>query len=165
VLAHKERLDNLYVAFAVMLRAVVKAGDAITAAVPPAGAAMGEGRREWETRLLPGIRALGEACPTSFDETSLLEGDGEGLRREMLQARFEHLGRIMRCVGCDRCKLWGTLQARGLRGKESHTRHTRTRWAVGPHHTHTYTPDHVRVRVQVHVHVHVRVSPPCAILV
>ena len=34
-----------------------------------------------------GIRALGEACPTSFDETSLLEGDGEGLRREMLQAR------------------------------------------------------------------------------
>mmetsp|Transcript_25665 Transcript_25665/g.84505 ORF Transcript_25665/g.84505 Transcript_25665/m.84505 type:complete len:142 (-) Transcript_25665:280-705(-) len=97
-----------------MLRAVVKAGDAITAAVPPAGAAMGEGRREWETRLLPGIRALGEACPTSFDETSLLEGDGEGLRREMLQARFEHLGRIMRCVGCDRCKLWGTLQARGF---------------------------------------------------
>jgi len=78
------------------------------------GAAMGEGRREWETRLLPGIRALGEACPTSFDETSLLEGDGEGLRREMLQARFEHLGRIMRCVGCDRCKLWGTLQARGF---------------------------------------------------
>jgi len=32
----------------------------------------------------------------------------------MLQARFEHLGRIMRCVGCDRCKLWGTLQARGF---------------------------------------------------
>jgi len=59
VLAHKERLDNLYVAFAVMLRAVVKAGDAITAAVPPAGAAMGEGRREWETRLLPGTRAHG----------------------------------------------------------------------------------------------------------
>ena len=55
------------------------------------------------------------------------------------QARFEHLGRIMRCVGCDRCKLWGTLQARGLRGKESHTRHTRTRWAVGrTTHTHTH---------------------------
>jgi len=38
VVRSQERLDNLYVAFAVMLRAVVKAGDAITAAVPPAGA-------------------------------------------------------------------------------------------------------------------------------
>ena len=85
---------------------------------------MGEGRREWETRLLPGIRtrgearrwntrwstdrlvgasgirALGEACPTSFDETSLLEGDGEGLRREMLQARASSTSAASR--GCVR---------------------------------------------------------------
>jgi hypothetical protein len=35
VLDHPDRLENLYVAFAVLLRAVVKAGAAITAAVPP----------------------------------------------------------------------------------------------------------------------------------
>jgi len=191
VLAHKERLDNLYVAFAVMLRAVVKAGDAITAAVPPAGAAMGEGRREWETRLLPGIRALGEACPTSFDETSLLEGDGEGLRREMLQARSSSTSAASRgaCASDDRRvvgsdpgavraprphhavrrlrPLQAVGHAAGARPKgkgKSHASYS-DEMGGGAHHTHTYTPDHVRVRVQVHVHVHVRVSPPCAILV
>ena len=38
---------------------------------------------------------------------------GESRRLE-LKRRFRHLLQIMQCVGCDRCKLWGTLQTLGV---------------------------------------------------
>lgn len=110
VLSHPDRLENLYVAFAVMLRAVVRAGPAITAAVPADDPAFADGLAEWRDTLLPEIRRLAGACPRTFDETSLLQAGNT----DALIQRLDHLHEIMRCVGCDRCKLWGTLQALGV---------------------------------------------------
>ena len=103
-------LENLYVAFAVMLRAVVRAGPAITAAVPADDPAFADGLAEWRDTLLPEIRRLAGACPRTFDEAALLQTGNT----DALIQRLDHLHEIMRCVGCDRCKLWGTLQALGV---------------------------------------------------
>ena len=58
VLDHKDRLENLYVVFAVMLRAVQKAGQAITAAVPTDDPFCAEGLAEWTDELLLAITGV-----------------------------------------------------------------------------------------------------------
>ena len=128
VLKHPGRVENLYVAFSLLLRAVVKAGSAVTAAVPDSDPLLEEGLSHWRESLLPELVSLERRAPPTFDETSLLAmlgsgGDGHGedaapgtadRRRSELRGRFEELESIIRCVGCDRCKLWGTLQTLGL---------------------------------------------------
>ncbi len=112
VLNHPDRVENLYVAFSLLLRAVVKAESAIAAAVPASDPVLQESLDYWQTVLLPELLALPERAPTSFDESALLDLDDA--QRIELQRRFEELQSIIQCVGCDRCKLWGTLQTLGV---------------------------------------------------
>merc|ERR1712151_813467 len=35
--------------------------------------------------------------------------------KEEVKTRFKRMGDLMTCVGCDRCKLWGTLQFHAAR--------------------------------------------------
>eukprot|EP00567_Pseudictyota_dubia_P004694 CAMPEP_0197443484 /NCGR_PEP_ID=MMETSP1175-20131217/9214_1 /TAXON_ID=1003142 /ORGANISM="Triceratium dubium, Strain CCMP147" /LENGTH=501 /DNA_ID=CAMNT_0042974119 /DNA_START=163 /DNA_END=1668 /DNA_ORIENTATION=+ len=115
VLDRKDRLENLYVVFAVLLRAVQKVGASITAAVPVEDDFFSDSVSEWTESLLPQINMLAQNCPLAFDEKNILEeGEGFNSKRQELQRRFRHLQQIMRCVGCDRCKLWGTLQTLGI---------------------------------------------------
>ena len=138
VLKHTDRVENLYVAFSLLLRAVVKAGGAISAAVPEQ---LDDIQQQisrypdeddslllttyWSESLLPEIMTLPQKCPNTFNESSLLSDilvDADGVdhdestkaRKSELQRRFQHLTSIMQCVGCDRCKLWGTLQTLGI---------------------------------------------------
>jgi ERO1-like protein alpha len=147
VLKYPDRVENLYVAFSLLLRAVVKAGVAISAAVPEqlddihlTSTHPGDDDDDdddddslllttyWSESLLPELMALPQKCPNTFNESSLLsdilDNDGGGsvdnhdestkARKSELQRRFQHLTSIMQCVGCDRCKLWGTLQTLGI---------------------------------------------------
>jgi len=153
VLKYPDRVENLYVAFSLLLRAVVKAGVAITAAVPEqlddiqATRSSSSSSRNhhsgdeddddddsllltsyWNDSLLPELISLPQKCPNTFNESALLSdiiddhdsvvvGDVDQLkskRKTELQRRFQHLTSIMQCVGCDRCKLWGTLQTLGV---------------------------------------------------
>ncbi|KAL1428087.1 hypothetical protein MTO96_016981 [Rhipicephalus appendiculatus] len=34
--------------------------------------------------------------------------------KEEFKAHFRNISRIMDCVGCDKCRLWGKLQVQGL---------------------------------------------------
>jgi ERO1-like protein alpha len=114
VLQHRERLENLYVAFAVLLRAVQKAGPAIAAAVPHHDDFYATSLSEWSDHLWPELSRLAQTCPTAFDETNLLTTSDNNARPQLLSRRIRHLQQIMQCVGCDRCKLWGTLQTLGI---------------------------------------------------
>mmetsp|Transcript_34383 Transcript_34383/g.75265 ORF Transcript_34383/g.75265 Transcript_34383/m.75265 type:complete len:498 (+) Transcript_34383:277-1770(+) len=117
VLNHRDRLENLYFAFSLLLRAVIKAGSEVTAAVPPlpgdAGTTAYDPITEWKHTLLPELTRMDALCPRTFDE-SIFAVPGTDIIRLELQRRFHHLQRIMQCVGCERCKLWGTLQALGV---------------------------------------------------
>lgn len=114
VLRHPDRLENLYATFAVLLRAVVKAGAAVSAAVPKDAPEFAQELRDWEATVFPEIQRLAVACPKTFAEDELFAGPGAETLWEQVQGRLSHLAEIMKCVGCDRCKLWGTLQTQGI---------------------------------------------------
>ena len=51
-----------------------------------------------------------------FDETQLFKGDpveAQKLKEEFKQ-KFRIITRIMDCVGCDKCRLWGKVQTLAL---------------------------------------------------
>ena len=73
-----------------------------------------DGLHEWTTTLLPEIEKLASLCPKTFDEELLFVGAGAKTMWRELQRRVDHLQSIIQCVGCDRCKLWGTLQVHGV---------------------------------------------------
>lgn len=56
---------------------------------------------------------MSESCPTPFDEGRLWKGENAAELKAQLQATFQNITRIMDCVGCEKCKLWGKLQTLG----------------------------------------------------
>ena len=48
-----------------------------------------------------------------FDEGRLWKGDHGAELKRQLQATFQNITRVMDCVGCEKCKLWGKLQTLG----------------------------------------------------
>lgn len=49
--------------------------------------------------------------PHHFDESKLFQGEASQLKEEF-RLKFLNISRIMDCVGCDKCKLWGKVQVR-----------------------------------------------------
>ena len=43
----------------------------------------------------------------------IADSDGQVLK-EQFKTHFRNVSRIMDCVGCDKCRLWGKLQVSGL---------------------------------------------------
>jgi hypothetical protein len=62
------------------------------------------------------LLAVAKTFESHFDERSLFRGNTrETLRlREQFQLKFRNITKIMDCVGCDKCKLWGKVQTRAL---------------------------------------------------
>lgn len=114
VLNHPDRIENLYVAFALLLRAVVKAGPAVTSAVPKDDPFFSDSLSTWTDTLLPELINMAHDCPNTFNEHDLLLDPDIKYKKVELQRRFNELQKIIQCVGCDRCKLWGTLQTLGI---------------------------------------------------
>ncbi|VDN09038.1 unnamed protein product [Dibothriocephalus latus] len=58
------------------------------------------------------IRANGHV----FDETQLFPDAAEDMLQLKTEFRqhFYNISRIMDCVGCDKCKLWGKIQTQGM---------------------------------------------------
>ena len=63
------------------------------------------------------LLSLVRSFPDHFDESSMFNGGGEDNRKLKAEFRdhFRNVSRIMDCVGCDKCKLWGKLQVRRRR--------------------------------------------------
>lgn len=114
--AHPERISNLYFNFALVLRAVGKLKDHVQDYTFCTGDPI-EDRR---TKTL--ITSLAEALPSGpeiFDESVMFRDGPDGLTdtgitlKEDFRNRFRNVSRIMDCVGCDKCRLWGKLQTAG----------------------------------------------------
>ncbi len=50
----------------------------------------------------------------AFDEKALFRGPDATQLREDFKHNFRNVSRILDCVGCDKCRLWGKLQVSGL---------------------------------------------------
>uniref|UniRef100_A0A8C2YY62 ERO1-like protein alpha n=1 Tax=Cyclopterus lumpus TaxID=8103 RepID=A0A8C2YY62_CYCLU len=110
-----ERLRSLYFLFLVELRALAKA----LPVVQRPSFRLFTGRPEEDRRLkelLLHVLQLARSFPLHFDETSLFTGDEQeaATLKEDVRRAFLNISRVMDCVGCFRCRLWGKLQTQGL---------------------------------------------------
>jgi len=49
-----------------------------------------------------------------FDEGVLFRGENANVLKEEFKSHFRNVTRIMDCVGCDKCRLWGKVQTMGV---------------------------------------------------
>ncbi|XP_035485220.1 ERO1-like protein alpha [Scophthalmus maximus] len=110
-----KRLRNLYFLYLIELRALAKA----LPFFQRPSFRLYTGRAEEDQRhkeLLLQVLQMARSFPLHFDETSLFAGDEKEAAKlkEDVRLAFLNISRIMDCVGCFKCRLWGKLQTQGL---------------------------------------------------
>ncbi|CDF35952.1 unnamed protein product [Chondrus crispus] len=113
---HPERIANLKLAFAVVLRAVSKASTSLHPDSYPyvTGNKENDDNTQKEVKKLLSFPILQPGCEDKvFDESDMFLEKNEYLLPEF-RSGFRNLSMIMDCVGCEKCRLWGKLQFLGL---------------------------------------------------
>ncbi|OJD35138.1 endoplasmic oxidoreductin-1 [Diplodia corticola] len=107
-----DRISNLYFNYALVLRAVGKLRahlhDYRFCAADPA--------QDAATRSL--VLSLVDTIPANqreriFDEGVMFRDSHAAVLKDDFKHRFRNVSRVMDCVGCDKCRLWGKLQVTG----------------------------------------------------
>ncbi|XP_053553589.1 ERO1-like protein alpha [Bombina bombina] len=110
-----KRLKNLYFLYLIELRAISKVLPFFER--PTFVLYTGNETSDIKTKeLLLEVLKDAKAFPLHFDENSFFAGDkkkADKLKEEFRQ-HFRNISRIMDCVGCVKCRLWGKLQTQGL---------------------------------------------------
>lgn len=106
-----ERVNNVYFNYIVMLRALKKLEPYLKGFT---FCTNNQTEDALTRQLLDHVLGSAEGCPTLFEEKQLFLGqDSRKLMRE-IKGAFRNISRIMDCVSCDKCKMWGKLQVTGL---------------------------------------------------
>lgn len=108
---HPERVSNLYFNYALVLRAVAKLRtylrDYSFCTWDPVADA------ETKQKVVQLVNAAANSPPI-FDESIMFQDPASGIDlKEDFRMRFRNVSRLMDCVGCDKCRLWGKLQTAG----------------------------------------------------
>jgi len=101
-------LKNLYFVYLLELRALAKAWPYFTHQTFYTG-------RESEDKdtniAVRELLNLIQSFPDHFDETSMFAGGSHAQELKVeFREHFKNITRVIDCVGCDKCKLWGKLQ-------------------------------------------------------
>ncbi|KAI5296603.1 endoplasmic oxidoreductin-1, partial [Ascosphaera acerosa] len=122
---YPERISNLYFNYALVSQAVAKLGESRALADYQYCAASGAGdiaaatadeqrtTRDKVHALTTAIRAQQQQQGPIFDASVMFRDDGDYALKDDFRARFRNVSRIMDCIGCDKCRLWGKLQTAG----------------------------------------------------
>jgi hypothetical protein len=129
VASHPERLQYIYFNTVLLLRAVARIGPYLTAFDY---CSTGNHTDDAETLAkLSNVISIAQSAGR-FDETVLFRGEnanvcaisfifildiwlsGPQIVKEEFKAHFRNVSRIMDCVGCDKCRLWGKIQTTGV---------------------------------------------------
>ncbi|CAK1552601.1 unnamed protein product [Leptosia nina] len=104
-------LKNLYFLYLLEMKALAKAGpylereDYFT----------GNSNEDEETRnAIKNMLGVIYSFPDHFNESLMFNGSKAATLKVEFREHFLNISRIMDCVGCDKCKLWGKLQTQGL---------------------------------------------------
>lgn len=108
---HPERISNLYFNYAVLLRAVTKLRTYLRNYTFCSGDSDQDAATKSKVLRLADRAASG---PPIFDENTMFHDPiiGADLKEDFRQ-RFRNVSRLMDCVSCDKCRLWGKLQTVG----------------------------------------------------
>lgn len=107
-------LKNLYFLYLVELRAITKAAPYFEKETFYAGRSAQE---DAETKqAVMEILKQAKSFKNYFDESILFRGDPDEARhlKEQFKLKFRNITKIMDCVGCDKCRLWGKVQTLAL---------------------------------------------------
>ncbi|EMD66956.1 hypothetical protein GGP41_005415 [Bipolaris sorokiniana] len=107
---HPERISNVYFNYALVMRAVGKIRQHIS------DYSFCSEDPEQDLRTKNSVLRLASALPSGpeiFDETVMFQDPDTVALKEDFRNRFRNVSRIMDCVGCDKCRLWGKLQTNG----------------------------------------------------
>ena len=109
---HPDRTSNLYFNFALVTRAIAKLGPHLRG--PHYTFCTGDASEDAATRAKVLEVTDGMAgTPQLFDESLMfVNGEGPSLKEDF-RNRFRNISRLMDCVGCDKCRLWGKVQING----------------------------------------------------
>uniref|UniRef100_A0A8C2IT84 ERO1-like protein alpha n=1 Tax=Cyprinus carpio TaxID=7962 RepID=A0A8C2IT84_CYPCA len=110
-----KRLRNLYFLYLIELRALAKVLPYFER--PAFHLYTGQRTQDNENKkLLLELLHVAKSFPLHFDETALFAGNKkEAMKlKEDFKMTFKNISRIMDCVECFKCRLWGKLQTQGL---------------------------------------------------
>ncbi|KAK3383015.1 endoplasmic reticulum Oxidoreductin 1-domain-containing protein [Lasiosphaeria ovina] len=108
-----DRISNLYFNYALLTRAIAKLGPYL-AAHGDYTFCTGDADEDAATRAkVLAVTNKAASVPQIFDESLMFKnGEGPSLKEDF-RNRFRNVSRLMDCVGCDKCRLWGKLQTAG----------------------------------------------------
>lgn len=109
---YPERVQNIYFLNAVLTRAIARARPLLEAY----DTSVGERLADEQTRAyMQDIMNQVDSCDDTFEEGTIFEGGpAKQILKEEFKAHFRNVSRIMDCVGCDKCRLWGKVQVSGI---------------------------------------------------
>jgi ERO1-like protein beta len=105
-------IENLYFNYVVVLRAVTKISKFLDTYTYCSGDPTQD---EYTKQRVNSLITAAQLAAPSFDEKRMFDPHDPtiiGLKAEFRE-RFRNVSRIMDCVGCDKCRLWGKLQTSG----------------------------------------------------
>ncbi|TYZ66671.1 hypothetical protein PybrP1_000578 [[Pythium] brassicae (nom. inval.)] len=133
---HRERLENLYFTYLFVMRALGRYREQLLQYDYSTGNTADDQRVREVLRQVVFEDAEATSCPTAsrsavlagFDEQALFRvprgqlsyaeyEDATAQKRALevqFRARFQNVSRIMDCVTCEKCRLWGKIQTMGL---------------------------------------------------
>ncbi|KAE8145755.1 endoplasmic reticulum Oxidoreductin 1-domain-containing protein [Aspergillus avenaceus] len=107
---HPERISNLYFNYALVSRAVSK----LRKHLEHYTYCSSDPTQDSETReRVSKLTAALADRPQIFDENLMFQDPSAVGLKEDFRNRFRNVSRLMDCVGCDKCRLWGKLQVNG----------------------------------------------------
>jgi len=107
---YPDRISNLYFNYALVVRAIAK----LRKHLETYTFCSGDPEQDFETKqkvLTLADRAA--AAPHTFDESVMFQDPAMLDLKDDFKARFRNVSRLMDCIGCDKCRLWGKLQTAG----------------------------------------------------
>ncbi|KAE8140977.1 endoplasmic reticulum Oxidoreductin 1-domain-containing protein [Aspergillus pseudotamarii] len=107
---HPERISNLYFNYALVSRAVAKLRKHLEGYTYCTSDPVQDADTKEKVFLL--TSALADR-PQIFDENLMFQDPSAIGLKEDFRNRFRNVSRLMDCVGCDKCRLWGKLQVNG----------------------------------------------------
>ena len=133
IASHPERLHHIYFNTVLLLRAVARLSPYLSAydyCSTPEGVHEDEGGHIRTKQRLQDVMDIAKRVGR-FDESVLFRGENANVRnpqsilqivayhtdqlvKEEFKDHFRNVSRIMDCVGCDKCRLWGKVQVSGL---------------------------------------------------
>ena len=108
-----DRISNLYFNYALLTRAIAKIGPYLSRRQDYTFC-LGDMEQDAVTRAkVMAVTDGAASVPEIFDESLMFKnGEGPSLKEDF-RNRFRNVSRLMDCVGCDKCRLWGKLQTAG----------------------------------------------------